>query len=102
MTTISRPIASTMSHVDPGAASLAARGVDLMKTYGKGDAAVRALDAVSVGFEHGRCIAVMGPARSNKSTLIGGAGSADVGPHRSGSPIVPSTSLSLFARLKEE
>ena len=39
MTTLSERVASTVSHVDPGAASLAARGVDLMKTYGKGDAA---------------------------------------------------------------
>ena len=70
MTTLSERVASTVSHVDPGAASLAARGVDLMKTYGKGDAAVRALDGVSVEFERGRFTAVMGPSGSGKSTLM--------------------------------
>ena len=70
MTTLSEPVASTVSHIDPGAASLAARGVDLMKTYGKGDAAVRALDGVSVEFERGRFTAVMGPSGSRKSTLM--------------------------------
>ncbi len=70
MTTLSERVASRVSHVDPGAASLAARGVDLMKTYGKGDAAVRALDGVSVEFERGRFTAVMGPSGSGKSTLM--------------------------------
>ena len=70
MTTLSERVASTVSHVDPGAASLAARGVDLMKTYGKGDAVVRALDDVNVEFERGRFTAVMGPSGSGKSTLM--------------------------------
>jgi putative ABC transport system ATP-binding protein len=48
----------------------AARAVDLSKTYGKGDAVVRALDGVSVEFEHGRFTAVMGPSGSGKSTLM--------------------------------
>jgi putative ABC transport system ATP-binding protein len=48
----------------------AARAVDLCKTYGKGDAVVRALDGVSVEFEHGRFTAVMGPSGSGKSTLM--------------------------------
>jgi hypothetical protein len=70
MTSLSERVASTVSHVDPEAASLAARGVDLMKTYGKGDAAVRALDGVSVEFERGHFTAVMGPSGSGKSTLM--------------------------------
>ncbi len=48
----------------------AAHAIDLCKTYGKGDAVVRALDGVSVEFEHGRFTAVMGPSGSGKSTLM--------------------------------
>src|SRR4051794_4741942 len=48
----------------------AARAVDLTKTYGRGDAVVRALDAVSVAFERGRFSAIMGPSGSGKSTLL--------------------------------
>jgi putative ABC transport system ATP-binding protein len=48
----------------------AARAVDLTKTYGSGDVAVRALDGVDVEFERGRFTAVMGPSGSGKSTLM--------------------------------
>ena len=48
----------------------AARSIDLVKTYGKGDAIVRALDGISVEFERGRFTAVMGPSGSGKSTLM--------------------------------
>ena len=51
-------------------ASPAARAVELTKTYGIGDVAVRALDAVDVEFERGRFTAVMGPSGSGKSTLM--------------------------------
>ena len=50
--------------------SPAARAVDLVKTYGKGDVVVRALDGVNVEFERGRFTAVMGPSGSGKSTLM--------------------------------
>ena len=58
--------------IEPGAppSGAAARAVDLCKTYGKGDAAVRALDGISVEFERGRFTAVMGPSGSGKSTLM--------------------------------
>jgi putative ABC transport system ATP-binding protein len=48
----------------------AARAVDLTKVYGRGDAAVRALDGVSVDFDRGRYTAIMGPSGSGKSTLL--------------------------------
>jgi putative ABC transport system ATP-binding protein len=48
----------------------AARAIDLVKTYGKGDAVVRALDGINVEFESGQFTAVMGPSGSGKSTLM--------------------------------
>jgi putative ABC transport system ATP-binding protein len=48
----------------------AARAVDLVKTYGKGDAVVHALAGINVEFESGRFTAVMGPSGSGKSTLM--------------------------------
>ncbi len=48
----------------------AARSMDLVKVYGQGDAAVRALDGVSVDFAAGRFSAIMGPSGSGKSTLM--------------------------------
>jgi putative ABC transport system ATP-binding protein len=48
----------------------AAQAVNLCKTYGAGQAAVRALDNVNVAFERGRFTAVMGPSGSGKSTLM--------------------------------
>jgi putative ABC transport system ATP-binding protein len=48
----------------------AARAVALTRVYGKGDAAVRALDGVTVEFGRGRFTAVMGPSGSGKSTLM--------------------------------
>jgi putative ABC transport system ATP-binding protein len=44
--------------------------VELTKTYGEGDAVVRALDDVTVEFERGRFTAVMGPSGSGKSSLM--------------------------------
>jgi putative ABC transport system ATP-binding protein len=57
-----------MNHIEQVPA--AARAVELTKTYGKGDTAVRALDDVNVEFERGRFTAVMGPSGSGKSTLM--------------------------------
>jgi putative ABC transport system ATP-binding protein len=48
----------------------AAYSLDLTKTYGSGQAAVRALNNVNVAFERGRFTAVMGPSGSGKSTLL--------------------------------
>ena len=52
------------------ATAQAAQAVNLQKTYGTGQAAVRALADVSVAFERGRFTAVMGPSGSGKSTLM--------------------------------
>ncbi len=48
----------------------AARGTDLVKVYGTGDASVRALDGISVDFAPGQFSAIMGPSGSGKSTLM--------------------------------
>ena len=48
----------------------AARTVDAVKVYGKGDTAVRALDGVTVDFAAGGFTAIMGPSGSGKSTLL--------------------------------
>ncbi len=48
----------------------AARTVDAVKVHGKDDAAVRALNGVSITFERGRFTAIMGPSGSGKSTLL--------------------------------
>ncbi|NMN97797.1 ABC transporter ATP-binding protein [Antrihabitans stalactiti] len=50
--------------------SVAARSVDLVKTYGSGDTQVRALDGVSAEFYKGEFTAIMGPSGSGKSTLM--------------------------------
>jgi putative ABC transport system ATP-binding protein len=52
------------------AAHLAARADDLTKVYGSGEAAVAALDHVSVGLDRGHFTAIMGPSGSGKSTLL--------------------------------
>jgi putative ABC transport system ATP-binding protein len=48
----------------------AARAVAATKRYGKGDAAVTALDAVTVDFQAHQFTAIMGPSGSGKSTLM--------------------------------
>jgi putative ABC transport system ATP-binding protein len=53
-----------------GPPAAAARAVDVVKVYGHGDTAVRALDRVSVNFQAGRFTAIMGPSGSGKSTLM--------------------------------
>src|SRR5438552_17786452 len=52
------------------ATAVAARAVGLVKVYGSGETAVRALDHVSVDFPAGRFSAIMGPSGSGKSTLM--------------------------------
>jgi putative ABC transport system ATP-binding protein len=54
----------------PRVTEVAARAVQLTKVYGAGDAAVRALDGVTVDIPSGQFTAVMGPSGSGKSTLM--------------------------------
>jgi putative ABC transport system ATP-binding protein len=63
---------STTSAVSGPAAehAPAAETIDAVKSYGTGEAEVRALDGVSVAFDRGRFTAIMGPSGSGKSTLL--------------------------------
>jgi putative ABC transport system ATP-binding protein len=56
--------------LSPPNVGVAARAVDASKIYGSGEAAVRALNNISVAFQSARLTAIMGPSGSGKSTLL--------------------------------
>jgi putative ABC transport system ATP-binding protein len=69
MTTHTAPDQATTAQATPTTVA-AARAVDVVKTYGIGESAVRALDGASVAIARGEFTAVMGPSGSGKSTLV--------------------------------
>lgn len=79
-TTSTGPSAGASASSAGAAPAVSARG--LVKTYGRGEAAVRALAGVDVDFAAGRFTAIMGPSGSGKSTLmhcLAGLDTADAG-----------------------
>jgi putative ABC transport system ATP-binding protein len=60
----------TVPHVQYTSPPAAARAVDVVKVYGSGPTAVRALDHVDVQIRRGEFTAIMGPSGSGKSTLM--------------------------------
>ncbi|MET9675469.1 ABC transporter ATP-binding protein [Streptomyces sp. NPDC006482] len=83
---------TTTATYAPGTGTDAARVLDAVKVYGRGDTEVRALDGVSVGFPAGRFTAVMGPSGSGKSTLLHCAAGLDT--LTSGAALIGDTDLS--------
>jgi putative ABC transport system ATP-binding protein len=75
---------------------VAASAQDLVKTYGRGEAEVRALDGVTVDLMAGEFTAIMGPSGSGKSTLMHCLAALDA--PTSGDAVVDGTSL---GRLKD-
>ena len=68
---LAAPLAGQRPHTTPSVpAPVAACAVDASKVYGRGEAEVRALDGITVGFGAGRFSAIMGPSGSGKSTLM--------------------------------
>ena len=59
-----------LRHVAPRDGEDLLRLDDLVRVFGRGEGAVRALDHVSLGFARGSFTAVMGPSGSGKSTLL--------------------------------
>jgi putative ABC transport system ATP-binding protein len=61
---------SAIKPVTTARPTVAARTVDAVKIYGKGQTEVRALDGITVDFAARQFTAIMGPSGSGKSTLL--------------------------------
>ena len=66
MSSLPSPSATPLAETLP----VAARAVDAVKLYGKGENVVHALDGVTIDFEQAAFTAIMGPSGSGKSTLM--------------------------------
>ena len=84
---------------------IAAEMTDVVKVYGNGDTAVRALNRVSVTFPARRFTAIMGPSGSGKSTLmhcLAGLDTVDAGSVRIGRHEVTGLSDAALTRLRRD
>jgi putative ABC transport system ATP-binding protein len=70
MESIEPAIAPPPQATPAAAPEVVARAIDAVKVYGKGEAAVTALDGISVAFQKRQFTAIMGPSGSGKSTLL--------------------------------
>ncbi|MEA5363026.1 ABC transporter ATP-binding protein [Amycolatopsis sp., V23-08] len=84
---------------------VAAGVTDVVKTHGRGDIAVRALDGVTLGFPARRFTAIMGPSGSGKSTLLhclAGLDTVDSGSVRIGRSELTGLSDAALTRLRRD
>ena len=82
-----------------------AQAIDLVKVYGEGGTAVRALDGVSVEFPSSHYTAIMGPSGSGKSTLMhcmAGLDTATSGVARIGSDNLTDLNDDALTRLRRD